>query len=132
MAALNSLSEPVWLLAGGGDKGVDMDELTDMIVRSACGAAFYGMMAPTLYKAVRRRSPTFPCVCRQTMAEAFEWCWKQSRPNDAIVLSPACSSHDQFQNFRHRGEVFVDLVASLAARQPGADGFLLTKNDETL
>ena len=48
------------------------------------------------------------------MAEALRWCWDHSQPEDRIVLSPACSSHDQFCNFRQRGEEFAALVSALA------------------
>jgi UDP-N-acetylmuramoylalanine--D-glutamate ligase len=48
------------------------------------------------------------------MDEAFDWCWPRSRPGEAILLSPACASTDQFRNFRHRSEHFVELVRRLA------------------
>jgi len=54
-----------------------------------------------------------------TLDEALDWCWRNSRPGDAIVLSPGCSSHDQFRNFRHRGESFVEMVRQRACQRPG-------------
>ena len=45
-----------------------------------------------------------------TLDEALDWCWRNSEPGDAIILSPGCSSHDQFRNFRERGERFAELV----------------------
>ena len=60
------------------------------------------------------RASDFACTAVETMAEALAWCWDRSRPGDAIVLSPACASKDQFQNCRQRGETFVELVLSLA------------------
>ena len=60
--------------------------------------------------------PGFPCMATETLDEALAWCWQQSRPGDAIVLSPGCASTDQFRNFRHRGERFVELVSHLTNR----------------
>ena len=58
-------------------------------------------------------TPNSPRVAVETMQEALEWCWRRSRPGDAIVLSPACASTDQFRNFRHRGRRFAELVHCL-------------------
>jgi UDP-N-acetylmuramoylalanine--D-glutamate ligase len=43
-----------------------------------------------------------------------------ARPGDVVLLAPACASFDQFENFEHRGRVFVDLVRELAARSETA------------
>ena len=113
VAALAALEGPLWLLAGGGDKGSAFGELAEAIVRRARGAAFFGAVRGRLAGAVLARQPGFPCTAVQTMAEALRWCWRQSRPGDKIVLSPACTSHDQFQNFRRRGARFVELLARI-------------------
>jgi UDP-N-acetylmuramoylalanine--D-glutamate ligase len=57
-------------------------------------------------------------IAVSTLDEALEWCWNMSRPGDAVVLSPGCSSHDQFRNFRERGERFAELVSRLAKDMP--------------
>jgi UDP-N-acetylmuramoylalanine--D-glutamate ligase len=36
-----------------------------------------------------------------------------ARPGDAILLSPACASFDEFRDFEHRGTVFAELARSL-------------------
>jgi len=41
--------------------------------------------------------------------------FEAARPGDIVLLAPACASFDQFQNFEHRGRVFVELVRELAA-----------------
>jgi len=117
IAALESLDVPVWLLAGGADKGADFGPMAAAVVRGAAGAAFYGKVRDRLYQEAITQLPNFPCTAVETLAEACEWCWQRSQPGEAIVLSPGCSSHDQFQNFRQRGLAFVDLVARLADRQ---------------
>ena len=38
-------------------------------------------------------------------------------PGDAVVLSPACASFDEFESFEHRGRVFKQLVAFRAQRR---------------
>jgi UDP-N-acetylmuramoylalanine--D-glutamate ligase len=38
---------------------------------------------------------------------------ERAKPGDTVLLAPACSSFDQFENFEHRGRVFKELVAKL-------------------
>jgi UDP-N-acetylmuramoylalanine--D-glutamate ligase len=109
IAALRSLELPTWLIAGGKSKGFDFRPLAAEIVRHACGGAFFGAARHELLKAVDAR---FPCVSVETMQEALDWCWRRSRPGEAIVLSPACASTDQFRNFRERGQRFAELVTT--------------------
>ncbi len=115
VAALEALDRPVWLLAGGADKGCDFAALTTAVVENACGAAFYGAVRRMLYDRLKAVDADIPCTAIETMAEALDWCWKRSRPGDIVLLSPGCSSHDQFRNFRHRGKHFVELVRALGA-----------------
>jgi len=119
IAALGALEGPKWLLAGGSDKGVDFGPLAATIAERACGAAFYGAVGNELRRQVVARAPSLPCTAVETMRDALSWCWHRSRPGDSIVLSPACASHDQFRNFRERGEKFVALVDALGARSDG-------------
>jgi UDP-N-acetylmuramoylalanine--D-glutamate ligase len=41
-------------------------------------------------------------------------CSRLSRPGDAVLLSPACASFDQFSDFQDRGASFKALVEDLA------------------
>ena len=113
IAALKTFDVPVWLLAGGRNKGFDFSSLAASIVRYARGAAFFGSCRGELENAVVARLAEFPCSTHETLAESFDWCLRQSRPGDAIVLSPACASTDQFRNFQHRGEAFREMVSKL-------------------
>jgi UDP-N-acetylmuramoylalanine--D-glutamate ligase len=114
IAGLRALDGPVWLLAGGSDKGIDLGPLAASVVRHAAGAAFYGAVRHILSRKVADCASGFPSAAVDTMDAALEWCWQRSRPGDSIVLSPACASHDQFQNFQQRGAKFSELVQALA------------------
>ena len=106
----------VWLLAGGKSKGFDFGPLAAEIARHACGAAFFGSVRSELLERVAAVDARFPCTAVESMQEALDWCWHRSRPGEALVLSPACASTDQFRNFRQRGERFAELVRGLNAR----------------
>jgi UDP-N-acetylmuramoylalanine--D-glutamate ligase len=106
----------VWLMAGGKSKGFDFQPLAGEIVRHACGAAFFGSTRNELLELVAAMDARFACVSVETMQESLDWCWRRSRSGEAIVLSPACASTDQFRNFRERGQRFAALVNNLPCR----------------
>ena len=114
IAALKTFGVPVWLLAGGRNKGFDFSYLADAIVRHARGAAFFGTCRNELEKAVIARRTEFSCSTFETLAEALAWCRRQSHPGEAILLSPACASTDQFRNFQQRGEAYAGMVGKMA------------------
>jgi len=114
-AALKSISEPVWLLAGGSDKGCDFEHLATAIAENAKGVALFGPIRRVLQDLIRVRTAGVDCATLETMAEALHWCWEHSRPGEPILLSPACPSGGQFRNFRQRGEEFVELVKMLGS-----------------
>ncbi|MYZ54172.1 UDP-N-acetylmuramoyl-L-alanine--D-glutamate ligase, partial [Malikia spinosa] len=48
-----------------------------------------------------------------TLPEAVQWCARQARPGDAVLLSPACASLDMFKDYAQRAQVFVEAVQEL-------------------
>lgn len=115
IAALATLGRRTWLMAGGQDKGLDFAPMSAAVIQYSRGAAFFGSVGNLLAEQALARSKNFRCSVTETMDQALGWCWEQSEPGDAIVLSPGCASHDQFRNFRHRGRRFEELLVELAA-----------------
>ena len=52
-----------------------------------------------------------------TLEAAVKRAAEAAQPGDVVLLAPACASFDQFENYEHRGRVFKQAVAALAARQ---------------
>ena len=61
----------------------------------------------------------------QNLFEATKAAFKAAKKNGkgSILLSPGCSSHDQFKNFEDRGNVFVKAIASLLDEEKNAENF---------
>ncbi len=114
LAALSAMSGPAWLLAGGYDKGVDFRPLLQTIVARLRGAVFFGATAAALGRAARDLSPDFAVHVVTTLDEAVAQAWTLSVAGEAVLLSPACASFDQFLDYQQRGRRFVELVRSLA------------------
>lgn len=112
MAALRSLEGPLWLLAGGADKGVSCDELANCIGKHADGAILYGQVADKLTEQITSQKSSLTCCAVKTLAEAFAVSVDQAPLDATILLSPGFSSHDQYVNYRERGAAFVALVKS--------------------
>jgi UDP-N-acetylmuramoylalanine--D-glutamate ligase len=116
-AALVSMNRPTWLLLGGVEQPVDYVELMATVVKRSIGAGFFGASGRKLELLARDRNASFSTYRGESLSEAFHWCWNHSREGDAILLSPACASTDQFQDFTHRGQEFTQLVHSLGTDQ---------------
>jgi UDP-N-acetylmuramoylalanine--D-glutamate ligase len=113
IAALAALAGPTWLLVGGHPKGADFDKLAAIVVQRARGAALFGAARENLQSALRSTDAAFNAWSTEQLADALAWCWRQSKPGDSILLSPACASYDQFRDFVERGEMFAQLVSAL-------------------
>ena len=114
-AAASAALPDSWLLVGGGEKGADFSAMLDELARSARGVAFYGTVGPKLFEQFQELVAKSPSASPRfglftTLDEAFLWSLTQSEPGESIILSPGCSSHDQFTHFVERGEHFKRLV----------------------
>ncbi|HTQ39897.1 MAG TPA: UDP-N-acetylmuramoyl-L-alanine--D-glutamate ligase [Pirellulales bacterium] len=128
LAALNAMQQPTWLLLGGADKCIDFAALASAVTRQAKGVAVFGSVAEQLQKIIHQANHNFPCFRAETLHEALNWSWRQSNPDEAILLSPGCASTDQFRDFAHRGEEFERLVDALGLETAIAAGRSLAKH----
>jgi UDP-N-acetylmuramoylalanine--D-glutamate ligase len=107
------------LLCGGHDKGVGFDEFAQVIDERARTVVTFGATRGRILQALcdcrRDRHPP-EAVSVQTLEEAFAAAVRLARPGDVVLLSPACSSYDQFANYEQRGETFRKLVKDLQAK----------------
>ena len=53
----------------------------------------------------------------EEMEQGVKVAWRLARAGDTILLSPACSSFDMFQNFEQRGRVFKEIVRDRAKEE---------------
>ncbi len=114
LAALAAMERPTWLLLGGVSKGADFTALAAQVARQARGVAVFGQVREPLSAALRKASAVVPVARRETLAEALNWCLARSEPEEAILLSPACASFDQYADFAARGRHFRQLSRALS------------------
>ncbi|MGZ6988801.1 MAG: UDP-N-acetylmuramoyl-L-alanine--D-glutamate ligase [Thermoanaerobaculia bacterium] len=109
----------VHLILGGKDKGDDFSRLAPLALRKAKRILAIGKAAPGIAKALGSL-PGVAFEVAGTLEKALENAAAHAEPGDAVLLSPACASLDQFRNFEHRGEVFEALVRAMP--EPAAAG----------
>jgi len=110
--ALESFPANVHLILGGKDKDSDYSLLNDLLQKRVKRVYTIGSAAEKIESQVGTvvevdRSGTLEAALRHAAAIA--------QSGDVVLLAPACASFDQFQNYEHRGRVFKEVVASLAA-----------------
>ena len=105
-----SFSAPVILLAGGVDKGGSYGVLEQEVKRKVRRLVLFGAAKNLIAKAVGHLTET---VIVDTLEAAVRDAAEQARPGDVVLLSPACSSFDMFQNYAERGKAFKRLVQEL-------------------
>jgi UDP-N-acetylmuramoylalanine--D-glutamate ligase len=107
----------VWVIAGGKDKGFEFHDVGPLLAQRAKGAFLIGETR----EKIRAAWGLFaPCTLADSLLEAVHQAAAKAVAGDVVLLSPACSSFDQFQNYQHRGEVFRKAVLDLGARLPQA------------
>ncbi len=106
--ALAGLGRPVVLIAGGDGKGQDFRALRPT-VDAHCRAVFLIGRDASLIAAALQGSRAAVELCG-TLDAAVARALATAQPGDAVVLSPACASLDQFTNYVERGERFIELV----------------------
>lgn len=105
-AAIRGLSplKQLILLAGGNAKGQDLSYLCDDL-RGLKQVILFGKDAATFGQAIARHYHQV-----DNLAQAVELAKQLAQTGDIVLLSPACSSLDQFNNFAERGDLFQQLV----------------------
>lgn len=98
------------LIAGGLGKGADFTELRAPIARHVKTTILLGKDAPLIATALQG---CCKIVHASSMHDAVAEAFHAATAGDAVLLSPACASFDMFDDFEHRGKVFMEEVKKL-------------------
>jgi UDP-N-acetylmuramoylalanine--D-glutamate ligase len=105
--ALTSFKTPIILIAGGKDKGSDYHKLDDLISKHVREIVLIG-------SAREKMSAAWQHLCSlhqsETLSDAVELAFRLAKPGENVLLSPACSSFDMFQDYEDRGKQFKEIV----------------------
>jgi UDP-N-acetylmuramoylalanine--D-glutamate ligase len=110
MKAVASFPKGIHLVLGGKDKDSDYSLMAPLLKKRVKAVYTIGSAAE---KIERQLHGVVKMVAAETMQVAVAEAAKAAVAGDVVLLSPACSSFDQFENYEHRGRVFRQLVNEL-------------------
>ena len=110
--AIEAISAPIFLIAGGYDKGSDYGELIDAFDEKVEMMFLMGKTA-TKIKEVAENKGFTKSIMLKDMDACVKEAFRQAKPGTTVLLSPACASWDMYDNFEQRGRHFKDCVAGL-------------------
>ena len=111
VSAVSGMSGSKILIAGGEGKGADFDPLREAVIANNVRLVVLigrdaGLIETALAGVVKtERANSLP--------EAVMIANQLAKPGEKVILSPACASFDMFNDYQHRGEVFMEAVRSL-------------------
>lgn len=111
VAAIEGLPGMHVLIAGGESKKADFEQLKLVAKKHLRAAVLIGCDAEIIEKSL---CSEVPVVHAPDMKSAVIKAAELARSGDNVLLSPACASFDMYDNFEHRGEVFMQCVKDLS------------------
>ena len=110
LAAVQGFDGPLVLIAGGQGKGADFSQLAAGLAGRVRSVVLLGEAAEEIERALAGQVPTLRAG---SLKQAVHQAAQLAQAGDRVLLSPACASFDMFDNYRQRGELFIQAVQEL-------------------
>jgi UDP-N-acetylmuramoylalanine--D-glutamate ligase len=107
MKAIAAFPGGIHLILGGKDKNSDYRQMRALLQERVKAVYTIGAAAERIHTHIEG---AVPIVGAGTLEEAIARAAAVAQPGEIVLLAPACSSFDQFENYEHRGRVFKELV----------------------
>ena len=109
---IQAMNRPTLLIGGGYDKESSYDEWIESFDGKVRYLVLIGQTKEKIKAAAERLGFTDIILC-EDLKEAVRVCAEKANPGDAVLLSPACASWGQFDNYEQRGDMFKEYVKAL-------------------
>ncbi len=113
--ALSSFDNPTILLMGGLDRGHSFSGLKDYL-KNTKFIVSYGQTKDRICDFAIEIG--IPCKAFDSLEDATSEAYSHALAGDVVLLSPACASWDQYENFEIRGDIFKKYVENLQRHYP--------------
>lgn len=107
-----AMDRPTLLIAGGYDKESVYDEWIASFEGKVRLLVLIGQTREKIEQAAHKKG-VYQTILADSLEDAVQICAKRANPGDAVLLSPACASWGQFENYEQRGNMFKEYVHKL-------------------
>lgn len=109
---IQAMNRPTLLIGGGYDKQSGYDEWIEAFDGKVRYLVLIGQTKEKIKEAAEKHGFHDIILC-EDLKEAVKVCEEKAQPGDAVLLSPACASWGQFDNYEQRGDMFKEYVRNL-------------------
>ena len=109
---IQAMNRPTLLIGGGYDKESSYDEWIEAFGGKVRYLVLIGQTREKIKEAAEKHGFHDIILC-ENLEEAVKVCAQKANPGDAVLLSPACASWGQFDNYEQRGDMFKEYVRKL-------------------
>lgn len=109
---IQAMNRPTFLIGGGYDKGSSYDEWIEAFDGKVKCLVLIGQTKEKIKECAEKHGLSEIVLC-EDLKEAVDVCAKRAQAGDAVLLSPACASWGQFDNYEQRGDMFKEYVRSI-------------------
>ena len=110
--AIEAMNRPTLLIGGGYDKQADYRPWIEAFGGKVRYLVLIGQTREKIQEAAAECGFT-DTILADNLEEAVKICAEKAQPGDAVLLSPACASWGQFDNYEQRGDKFKEFVHNL-------------------
>jgi len=110
--AIEAMTRPTLLIAGGYDKKVDFDDWVKSFGEKIKCLVLLGETAQQIADTAKANN-YHSIIFTKSLEEAVEVCASKATAGDAVLLSPACASWDMFDSYEQRGDMFKEFVRKM-------------------
>ena len=108
---IQAMVAPTFLIGGGYDKGSEYDEWIAAFDGKVKWLVLIGQTAQKIADCAKRHGFN-SIIFEENLQDAVAYCHENAVDGDAVLLSPACASWGQFDNYEQRGDMFKEYVRS--------------------
>ena len=111
LKGIQAMVAPTFLIGGGYDKGSEYDEWIEAFDGKVKWLVLIGQTAQKIADCAKRHGFN-SIIFEENLQDAVAYCHENAVDGDAVLLSPACASWGQFDNYEQRGDMFKEYVRS--------------------